>query len=243
LLEILLDFFLIGLSFYLAFLLTSGTSLSETDLQLFLAALPLAYLGSYLSFFYFGVYRGVWRYVGIDDLLGYGKAAFGGALIVTAAIYLILPEQAYPRGLVIWFGLSLFVMLAASRSSFKILDLVYGRRVRTQEERILIVGAGDAGEMAVRWLLMNPSIGYRPVGFLDSNAYNSGRRIHGVSILGDLSRIGDILERKRVDGIVLTQDPGLTQEDITNLVKVCNERGRWVRNLKLEFELMEEHNG
>ena len=76
LLEILLDFFLIGLSFYLAFLLTYGTALSEADLQLFLTALPLAYLGSYLSFFYFGVYRGVWRYVGIDDLLGYGEGSF-----------------------------------------------------------------------------------------------------------------------------------------------------------------------
>jgi UDP-GlcNAc:undecaprenyl-phosphate GlcNAc-1-phosphate transferase len=243
LLEILLDFFLIGLSFYLAFLLTSGTSLNEVDLQLFLTALPLAYLGSYLSFFYFGVYRGVWRYVGIDNLIGYGKAAIGGALVVAAAIYLILPQEAYPRGLVIWFGLALFIMLAASRSSFKILDLAYGRRVRAQAERILIVGAGDAGEMVVRWLLMNPSIGYRPVGFLDSNAYNSGRQIHGVSILGDLSQIGDILERKRVDGIVLTPDPSLAPEALADLVKICNERGRWVRNLKLEFELMEHQNG
>ena len=243
LLEILLDFFLIGLAFYLAFLLTNGTALSEADLQLFLTALPVAYLGSYLSFFYFGVYRGVWRYVGIDDLLGYGKAAFGGALSVAAAIYLILPHEAYPRGLVIWFGLSLFVLLAASRSSFKILDMVYGRQARSQEERILIIGAGDAGEMAVRWLLMNPSIGYRPVGFLDSNAYNSGRQIHGVSILGDLSQIGEIIERKHVDGILLTRDPGLTEEAIERLVEVCNEHGRWVRNLKLEFELMEHPNG
>ncbi len=181
--------------------------------------------------------------MGIDDLLGYGKAAFGGALSVAAAIYLILPHEAYPRGLVIWFGLSLFVLLAASRSSFKILDMAYGRRARSQEERILIIGAGDAGEMAVRWLLMNPSIGYRPVGFLDSNAYNSGRQIHGVSILGDLSQIGEIIERKHVDGILLTRDPGLTDEAVERLVEVCNEHGRWVRNLKLEFELMEHPNG
>ena len=203
-LEIILDFFLIGLSFYLAFLLTSGTTISDADLQLFLTAIPLAYVGSYLSFFYFGVYRGVWRYVGVDDLLRYAKAALGGAVTVAAAIYLIFPKEAYPRGLIIWFGLTLFLSLAASRSSFKILDLVYGRQVRSPEERVLIVGAGDAGEMVVRWLLMNPSIGYRPIGFLDSNRYNSGRQIHGISILGDFSQVGDIIENKNVDGIVVT---------------------------------------
>jgi FlaA1/EpsC-like NDP-sugar epimerase len=243
LLEILLDFFLIGLSFYLAFLLTSGTTVSNSDLELFLSSLPLAFLGSYLSFFYFGVYRGVWRYVGIADLLRYGKAALGGALFVAAAIYLIFPKEEYPRGLIIWFGLSLFLTLAASRSSFKILDLIYGGRVRSQEERVLIIGAGDAGEMVVRWLLMNPNIGYRPIGFLDSNLYNSGRQIHGISILGDYSQIGEIIENKNVDGIVVTQDPNLTGEGLASLVKTCNEHGRWVRNLKLEFELMEYQNG
>lgn len=243
LLEILLDFFLIGLSFYLAILLTSGTTINNSDIELFLTAIPLAFLGSYLSFFYFGVYRGVWRYVGIDDVFRYAKAALGGAVFVAAAIYLLFPKEDYPRGLIFWFGLSLFLTLAASRSSFKILDLLYGRQVRSQEERVLIIGAGDAGEMVVRWLLMNPSIGYRPIGFLDSNQYNSGRQIHGVPILGDLSQIVEIIEDKDVDGIVVTQDPNLTGEALDRLVKTCHELGRWVRNLKLEFELMESQNG
>jgi UDP-GlcNAc:undecaprenyl-phosphate/decaprenyl-phosphate GlcNAc-1-phosphate transferase len=243
LLEILLDFFLIGLSFYLAILLTSGTPISISDIELFLTAIPLAFLGSYLSFFYFGVYRGVWRYVGIDDMLRYAKAALGGAVFVAAAIYLLFPKEDYPRGLIIWFGLSLFLTLAASRSSFKILDLIYGRQARSQEERVLIIGAGDAGEMVVRWLLMNPSIGYRPIGFLDSNLYNSGRQIHGVPILGDFSQLVEIIENKNVDGIVVTQDPNLTGEALDSLIKTCHELGRWVRNLKLEFELMEYQNG
>jgi FlaA1/EpsC-like NDP-sugar epimerase len=90
---------------------------------------------------------------------------------------------------------------------------------------------------------MNPSIGYRPIGFLDSNQYNSGRQIHGVPILGDLSQIVEIIENKDVDGIVVTQDPNLTGEALDRLVKTCHELGCWVRNLKLEFELMEYQNG
>jgi UDP-GlcNAc:undecaprenyl-phosphate GlcNAc-1-phosphate transferase len=243
LLEILLDFFLIGLSFYLAFLLTSGTSINDADLVLFLTAIPLALLGSYLSFFYFGVYRGVWRYVGMDDLWRYAKAALGATVVVAAAIYLLSPQEDYPRGLVIWFGLLLFITLAASRSSFKILDLVYGRQKRLQVARVLIIGAGDAGEMTVRWLLMNPSMGYHPIGFLDSNQYNTGRQIHGVPILGDYSQIAEIIETKKVDGIVVTQDPTLTGDALDGLVKTCQDSGRWVRTLKMEFELMGYHNG
>jgi FlaA1/EpsC-like NDP-sugar epimerase len=163
--------------------------------------------------------------------------------VVAAAIYLLSPQEDYPRGLVIWFGLLLFITLAASRSSFKILDLVYGRQKRLQVARVLIIGAGDAGEMTVRWLLMNPSMGYHPIGFLDSNQYNTGRQIHGVPILGDYSQIAEIIETKKVDGIVVTQDPTLTGDALDGLVKTCQDSGRWVRTLKMEFELMGYHNG
>jgi hypothetical protein len=64
-----------------------------------------------------------------------------------------------------------------------------------------------------------------------------------VPILGDLSQIAEIIESKHVAGIVLTQDPNLTGEAIADLIQTCNEHGRWVRNLKLEFELMESQNG
>lgn len=238
-LEILLDFFLIGIAYYLSFWTGSGLSMNDASLELFLQSLPLAFLGSYLSFFLFGVYRGVWRYVGVDNLIGYAKATMGAVATVSIAVLLIYPQDNYSPVVFLLFAVFLFLGLASSRSSFKILDMVYGLRARSKEQRVLIVGAGDAGEMAVRWILMNPQFGYRPIGFLDDDPLNSGRQIHGVGILGDTSQLEVLIQQKQVDGILVTPDEHISESSIDRVISICHAQGRWVRSMRLEFELVE----
>jgi FlaA1/EpsC-like NDP-sugar epimerase len=104
---------------------------------------------------------------------------------------------------------------------------------------VLVCGAGDAGEMAVRWMLMNPEMGYRPVGFLDSDPYKAGRAIHGVEIIGTLEQLGGILEARAIDGIILTGDVLEDTKTRGELIGICQASGRWVRTLRLEFERLE----
>jgi UDP-GlcNAc:undecaprenyl-phosphate GlcNAc-1-phosphate transferase len=239
LLEIILDFFLIGVAYYLAFWTRYGLSMNDASLELFLRSLPIAFGGAYISFFLFGVYRGVWRYVGVDDLIQFVKAALGSVVLVAIVAFIIYSPTVYSPVILILFGLYLFLALAATRSSFKILDQASAHQTRAQEERVLICGAGDAGEMAVRWILMNPQLGFRPVGFLDSDPYNVGRHIHGVEIIGGVEKLETILEEKHVDGIVVTIDDRLTDESLQKVLHISRTRGRWVRTLRLEFELVE----
>jgi len=239
LLEIILDFFLIGVAYYLAFWTRYGLSMNDTSLELFLRSLPIAFGGAYISFFVFGVYRGVWRYVGVDDLIQFVKASLGSVILVAIVALIIYTPAVYSPVILILFALYLFLALAATRSSFKILDQAAAHQVRAQEERVLICGAGDAGEMAVRWILMNPQLGFRPVGFLDSDPYNVGRHIHGVEIIGGIEKLETILEEKNVDGIVVTIDDRLTDESLRQVLNISRTRGRWVRTLRLEFELVE----
>jgi FlaA1/EpsC-like NDP-sugar epimerase len=72
---------------------------------------------------------------------------------------------------------------------------------------VLIIGAGDAGEMAARWILMNPELNYRPVGFLDDDPYIAGRQIHGVVVLGKVVQLEDMLLRHRIAGVILAGAP------------------------------------
>jgi len=238
-LEIVLDFFLIGITYYLAFWMRFGLSITDASLELFLRSLPLAFAGTYLAFFTFGVYRGVWRYVGVDDLLRYGKATLGSVALVATSVLLLFSPAEYSPAIFIFFAVFLFLGLAASRSTFKILDLIYGSQSRSAEQRVLILGAGDAGEMAVRWILMNPQFGFRPVGFLDNDPYSTGRQIHGVGILGDLDHLELFLEQKQIDGVLITPDEHLPAEIVDQAIAVCQRQGRWVRTLRLEFELVE----
>jgi UDP-GlcNAc:undecaprenyl-phosphate GlcNAc-1-phosphate transferase len=239
LLEIILDFFLIGVAYYLAFLVGFDFSMNSVRLELFLSTIPLAWAGVYLSFLYFGVYRGLWRYVGVDDLLKYIKAAIGGVGLLVLPVYLLNAPQTFPPAILILFGVFLFLGLAATRSSFKILDQVYAPQVRARQERVLIYGAGDAGEMALRWILMNPQLGYQPVGFLDEDAFKVGRQIHGVEILGGLAHLESILAENQVDGLILSLETSTGDGVGDRLVSICSARHIWVRQLRFEFELVE----
>jgi UDP-GlcNAc:undecaprenyl-phosphate GlcNAc-1-phosphate transferase len=239
LLEIILDFFLIGIAYYLAFMVGFDLSLSQESLNLFLQSLPIAWGGAFLAFFYFGVYRGLWRYVGVDDLVRYIKAALGGVALIALPILFLYSARIYPPVIFVLFGVFLFLGLAASRSSFKVLDQVYAPQVRDQEERILIYGAGDAGEMALRWILMNPGLGLKPVGFLDDDTFKTGRQIHGVEVLGDLQQLEHLLSERDIDGVIITSDVQLADSVFRRLVSTIHAQGSWVRRLHFEFELVE----
>lgn len=241
LLEALLDFFLIGIALYVAFLAGYDLRMSEARLELYLDALPLALACAYLTFYAFGVYRVVWRYAGFDDLLRYFQAAAGGAGLLAVAVFglgrLGLAEWAagFPADVLIFYALFLFIGLALSRSSFRLLDTLFQQHVRPDEQPVVIVGAGDAGEMALRWILMNPQLLYRPVGFIDPDPLLTGRRIHGIRVLGGAEQLVRLRRGGRLRGVILAGaplDPGLAQA----LEEVAAEGGVWVRRLRLEFE-------
>ena len=237
-LEILLDFFLIGISYFLAYWMSSGFRIKESGLDQFLLSLPIVYAGSFLSFFYNGIYRGVWRYVGVGDFLKYARASLGSVVLLILASYLFLRGD-YLNLLYAGYGVILFVSLALSRSSFKILDLLSSRQVRSREERVLILGAGDAGEMAIRWMMMNPEFGYHPIGIIDPDRNKKGLQIHGIPVLGDYDQIESILNKKKITGVVLTDAMKISDDKIMNILSVCISNGQWVLKLRLEFERME----
>jgi UDP-GlcNAc:undecaprenyl-phosphate GlcNAc-1-phosphate transferase len=218
-----------------------GVSMSDEGLAHFLQTLPIALGSAYLSFFSLGIYRGVWRYVGINDFLRYFLAALGSYIILVAALF-TLDSMGFTAGgqpfaplIPFTFGIFIFVGLAASRSSFKLLDLLSAQRIQNRQAGVLIYGAGDTGEMALRWIMMNPEMEYKPVGFLDDDPYLRGRQIHGIKVLGDGVRIGELLERQEITGVILA---GIEPSSAAGqrVLQACEKKGKWVKALSLDFE-------
>jgi UDP-GlcNAc:undecaprenyl-phosphate GlcNAc-1-phosphate transferase len=240
LLEMILDFFLIGVSYYLAFWTQIGFQMNDLELELFLKTSPIALAGAYVAFFIFGVYRGFWRYVGVEDLLLFARASLGAVILTAVPALTLYSTDLYSPVIFFLYAVFLFLALAASRSSFRILDRIYGRR-QTQlgKIKVLIYGAEDAGEIALRWILLNPGFGYWPVGFLDDDPFKWGRRIHGFDVLGGRHQIEAILANTGCAGLILTSQAQAKDGAKAEIMETCRKNGIWVKVLRLDFEQVE----
>ena len=177
---------------YSAFLLRFDFTMPVEHVRPFLQTLPVLLLVRGLSFWGFGLYRGLWRYASLSDL----QRIIGAVALSSAAMILwvigpfgVLP---YPRSVFVIDSLVLICLLGGTRLTRRF----YREFSRLEsEKRILVYGAGDAGEMIVRDMKNNRFYGSDPVGFIDDDRAKVGRSIHGVRVLGtreDLSRLLEI---------------------------------------------------
>jgi UDP-GlcNAc:undecaprenyl-phosphate GlcNAc-1-phosphate transferase len=238
LLEIALDLVIIGSCYYLAFWTQSGLNMTQQGMQLFLRSWPLALTTAFLSFYIFGVYRGVWRYVGVDDLLRYARGVLGGVVITGVVLWLLFPSR-YSPVIFILYAVYLYLVLSASRLSFQALDRAYSRQRRAETAGVLLYGADDAGEMALRWILHDPSMGYSPVGFIDDDPLKWGRSIHGVDVLGGGKQLETMLRDHDVRGVIISSTEELPEEELANIITTCHTRGVWVKVMRLAFEAID----
>ena len=240
-LEVMLDFLLISIAYYLAFWTVSGFSLDPVTLDQVFISLPVALAVAFAAYFLFGIYRGLWRYVGLDELLRFARASIGGMVGFAVTIIFVFPAARVPNAVFLLFGVFLLISLVASRLSFRVLDRIFVRQtIRKQESNVLICGAGDSGEMVLRWIQMNPKLGYRPIGFLDDDPYKQGRRIHGVDVLGMVEDLETLLDDRNIDGIIVTPAADETTPlSLHQAMQASRDRGVWVRRLRFEFELVE----
>lgn len=236
--EIALDFFLACIAYYLAVWSRGGFALDEAGLDRLVRSLPIATGATYAAFFLFGVYRGVWQYISLRDLLRLGLGVVAAALITGAIEALLLPAQNFSLGTIFLFAVFLFVGAAAVRSSFRLLDEIAPRQDRRGgggEIRVVLFDAGDGADLLLRSLALAGGQDYHVVGFLDDDEFNHGRRIHDVEVLGGTARALEILRERGVEG-VLTIPGGAGHPGFPSLQAACAEAGVWIRELRIGFE-------
>ncbi len=236
--ELIFDLLLIGISYYLAYWTSYGLNMTTMSMNLFLLSWPIILVVTYASLYIFRVYRGVWRYIGINDLLRFGGASLLAGAVAWLIIQLVFPSQPYTPDVFLLFTVYLLLGLSASRSSFLIMDRLFTQQNSNHhKENVRLYGAEDAGEIALRWIQRNPTMGYSVVGFLDDDALKWGSNIHGVNILGDLTKLEDCIEDKQISGVIATTDDLLSTPEGERLVSTCRSKGIWVRIMHLDFEL------
>ncbi len=227
------DVLMAGLSFVIALYLRLGDSiyllpdwyvLKHTALFMALAA---------ALFWPMGLYRGVWRYASVDDLMSITRAVTALVLVFLPAVFLMSRLEEFPRSVVIINWFVLLILLGGPRFLYRLfkdgrVDLALQRRGRNLVP-VVLVGAGDEADLFIRAMARNPDASYHVVGVIDDKGGRIGRRIHRVPVLGGLGDVEQVvddlaLRGERPQRLILTR-PQLSGDVVRQLLEDAEQMG------------------
>lgn len=186
-------------------------------------------------FWLFGLYRGVWRFASLPDMIRIGKSVLSGLLIITLLLWLTRDFAGIPRSVPVLYGILLMIFLSLPRMVYR---FIKDQGVRSKSaQRVLVVGAGSAGEMLVRDLLRDTQRAYLPVAFVDDDASKRGREIHGVRVMGNCRKLPRIARKLAADLIMLAV-PSADKFQMQRIIAAVEETGLPFRTVPPLKELM-----
>ena len=183
-----------------------------------------------------GLYRGLWRFASVPDLLNIFKASVLGLLDVVVGLFFYSRLDLVSRAALLLYPFVLTMLLGAPRLIFRAWKDQRLLRSDESAERVLILGAGQAGEALVRDLRR---IGrYQPIGFLDDAAALRGTRLQGLPILGRVNDVGRIARETGAQLLVIAM-PSLDATAMRRVVGTCEESGVPFRTVPRLADLLE----
>jgi UDP-GlcNAc:undecaprenyl-phosphate/decaprenyl-phosphate GlcNAc-1-phosphate transferase len=237
LIEVVVDFGVISVSFLAAYYLRVGSGGgSNYQRYLFLETLPVLLGARYLAFMLFGLYRSVWRYAAVRDLLAIVAAVVLSEVAAFAVITATqtIPPDTYPRGVFVIDALLCIPFVASTRLAERLLLPAVGRRRAASVRRSLIVGAGRAGRSLHRELRETP--GERVLGFVDDNPRLRRRRLQGLPVRGSLAEMDRVLGQARPD-VVLVTIPDADRARLDQVLESCERAGVRCRFVRREVDI------
>ncbi|MGI8837281.1 MAG: hypothetical protein ACR2H4_11680 [Pyrinomonadaceae bacterium] len=233
--EVLLDVVLILLSYWCAYAVKFGALSGSGAWKLFLRTLPVLVFVKMAAFLVMGVYRGIWRYTSLDDLIVFAKAVMLSSVLSVLAILFAFRFEGFSRTIFILDGILMFMFLAGSRMAFRLFRQVLPTPGASDGRRVLIYGAGDGGELLLRELQNNRALKYAPVGFVDDDPAKSGKVIHGLKVYGGNGDLSAICRQHQVDEVLISSSR-MTDERLQEILGFCREQAIGVKRMRITIE-------
>lgn len=237
--EVFLDALLITLCYYAAYVLKFGAFENEEETwSLFVKSLPILIVVKLFAFLVVGVYRGIWRYTSVRDLLTFTKGVALGSVLSVLALLLLYRFELFSREVFIVDALLLILALSASRMAFRLFRQLLPAGNRGEGRRVLIYGAGDGGEMVLRELKNNPDWNYAPVGFVDDDPLKKGKIINGLKVYGGNGSLTAICRENAVEEILLSVRR-VSPERLREVREICQEIDVSLKRAFLQIETVD----
>jgi UDP-GlcNAc:undecaprenyl-phosphate GlcNAc-1-phosphate transferase len=238
--EVLLDLILIILAYWAAYAVKFGALSGSAAWKLFLRTLPVLVFVKMAAFLVMGVYRGIWRYTSLDDLIVFAKAVVLGSVLSVIVVLFAFRFEGFSRTVFLIDGVLMFMFLAGSRMAFRLFRQVIPVARSGEGRRVLIYGAGDGGELLLRELLNNRALKYSPVGFLDDDPAKSGKLIHGLKVYGGNGDLNSVCERHEINEVLISSSR-MSEERLQKIVSFCRTQNILVKRMRITIEDVTEH--
>jgi len=198
-----------------------------------LRCLPYLLVVKVIIFYVFGTYRGMWRYSSLLDLWRLFKAAVFSSMVIVTLGFIMHRFQGYSRGVLVIDGFLTFLFTGAYRLLIRLLhnrgflerlsgkERIPKETNQIKEKRVVLIGAGDAGEKTYREIRDNPNLGYHVVAFIDDDPGKKGFLIHGIPVIGPISELPQFVKELDIKEILITL-PSASGPKMRKIVEICD---------------------
>ena len=247
------DLLIITFSFLAAHMVRFEFQIPPYIISGFLRVLPIVLIVKLLCFYFFDLYRGMWRFTSIADLINIIKSSSISSLLIICIILIKYQFIGFSRSvfLIDWCFTILFISgfrLAVrfyfettndEQTWFNALRSLIGplRRKTPGSKSLLIIGAGNCGEKIYREIRDNARLTYNVLGFLDDDPSKQGKKIHGIPVLSAIEDVKAIAAKAHADELLIAI-PSASAKRMRAIVTHCKESGIAFKTIPAYGELI-----
>lgn len=223
------DILIIPIAWFAAFWLRFNLDgIPQEALLIAISMLPIIWVAQAITNWGVGLYRGIWQFASIPDLIRIIKASLIGCGITFLALFLVMRLEGLPRSVLPIYCMLLVLFLGGSR--FAVRWFKEYKHLMSGGERVLVIGAGRTGEGLVRELLRDTTRSYKPIAFLDDRRSKQGKEIHGIRVVGRCKDIPQVVKTYGIQLIIIAI-PSARAIDLRRIIQFCEGTECKVRTL------------
>jgi len=235
----LIDTILINLAYLLAYSFRFNFQVPSLELTKHINNAIIITIIYIIIFYIFNLYKSLWYYASTDEFL----LAVGGCITANllALLYTVIVNNRTPFSISILAGVFTTLLVVGFRICFRIYRnkaRFFDRADKNDFKRVMIIGAGAAGNMTIKEMKLHPEMRYKPVALIDIDKRKMDTRIGGVKVFGDRQSIEKTVVDEKVD-IILLAIPSIDYKNKKEILNICKKTGCKVEIIPGIFELID----
>ena len=240
---IIVDIILVNIALYGALLIRFDGDIPVQSIPSFYNLSPIFTLILILCFYFFGLYKRLWQYASIGELLSVVGAVTVGTAVNVSLTYFIIEGGSLPlpRSVFLLSWLLCIFLIGGSRLTWRLIR-DYGLKFQNGDEKgktVLIVGAGDTGVLVAKELRRHYGNGIKIVGFVDDDPDKQKLKVLNLPVLGNRDNLPKLINKFSVEEVIIAI-PSLDGSEIREIVSLCHETEAKVKILPGMYDILEE---